>query len=72
MNIDGTPMIVVGRSGENVGANDIYIWKRKSTVAIYREVAQATLAQRGQIVLWVFAVFFVLENIMVSSTPQQS
>ncbi|KAJ3791428.1 hypothetical protein GGU11DRAFT_761613, partial [Lentinula aff. detonsa] len=60
----GVPLILIGRSGENIGKTEIYVWEKVMVPAKVEKV------QRGfrievRVLLWFFSVLFVLENLLI-------
>lgn len=64
--VAGIPLILVGRSGENIGQTQIQVWE-KVTVPQYDKTARRATLQEGHwALLVILSALFIVENILVS------
>ena len=64
MEVAGIPLIIVGRSGENVDRTDIQVWEK--VIGLGKEEPTRMLWEEGRwLVCVLLSILFVLENILV-------
>ena len=66
MEVAGVPLIMVGRSGENIGKTELQVWE-KVNMPLKEETPKARLWEEGRwLICTMLSVLFVLENILVN------
>jgi len=63
--VAGVPLILIGRSGENVGRTKIQVWEKVSIPLVKKERRRGMLQDGPWLVLVVLSTLFVVENILV-------
>jgi WD40 repeat protein len=67
---NGVPLIFIGRSGTNiVGKNDVMVWEKVS-ISPKEEKTRKGFREEALLILSLFSVLFVVENLLVSQFHQ--
>jgi hypothetical protein len=62
--LDGVPLIIIGRSGENIGRTEIQVWERVIAAPVGRSAART---EKGHwLLLTILSCLLICENILVS------
>lgn len=64
----GTPLIIVGRSGSNVGKTDLQVWE-KVAMSLKEDQTRKGFREEALGLMCLLSVLFVLENMLVSLNP---
>lgn len=62
-------MIIMGRSGENIGHTSIQVWEKVGAPVLRKPTRRAILEDGWRVVCVIFAMLFILENVLVSTSP---
>ncbi|KAE9385842.1 hypothetical protein BT96DRAFT_1006661 [Gymnopus androsaceus JB14] len=63
--VAGTPLILVGRSGENIGQTEIQVWEKLAMQLLDKPMKKAAWEEGRWLVLVILSGLFVLENVLV-------
>ncbi|KAF5381857.1 hypothetical protein D9757_008344 [Collybiopsis confluens] len=63
--MQGVPLIVIGRSGENIGRNELQIWEKVATPLKDTQRESRRVLENGRtLLLVILSVLFVVENVL--------
>src|SRR5580698_10452362 len=62
-------MIIIGRSGENIGQTQIQVWEKVGTPVLRKPTKRAVLEDGWRAICVIFAMLFILENVLVRTSP---
>lgn len=66
MEVAGVPLVIIGRSGENIGKTALQVWE-KVNVPLEQERPRRVFWEEGRwLICLMLSILFILENILVS------